>query len=63
MLLDFHLVVTERSSNLAKELNNYQWSDRKSETPIDDFNHTIDAIRYAVIQLVGKPNDGKYFVY
>jgi phage terminase large subunit len=63
MLLDFRLVVTPSSTNIAKELNNYQWSDRKSETPIDDFNHTIDAIRYAVIKLIGKPNNGKYFIY
>jgi len=62
-LLDFEIIITERSKNLAKELNNYSWSDKRSETPIDTHNHLIDAVRYAVIQLVGKPNDGKYFVY
>ena len=62
-LLDFEIVITERSKNLAKELNNYSWSDKRSETPIDSHNHLIDAVRYGVIQLVGKPNDGKYFVY
>jgi len=63
MMLDYKLVVTPRSANIAKELNNYQWSDRKSETPIDDHNHLIDAARYSVIKLLGKPNAGKYFVY
>ena len=62
-LLDFEIVITERSKNLAKELNNYSWSDKRSETPVDTHNHLIDAVRYGVIQLVGKPNDGKYFVY
>lgn len=62
-LLDFEIIITPRSKNLAKELNNYSWSDKRSETPIDTHNHLIDAVRYAVIQLVGKPNNGKYFVY
>jgi len=42
--------VTARSTNLIAELRKYHWqSDRNGNTlnvPIDDFNHTIDAIRY-----------------
>lgn len=48
LLSNFKLIVDPKSTNLIKELNNYSWSDKKSETPIDAHNHLIDAIRYAV---------------
>ena len=57
---DYKLVISPESINLAKELNNYAWSDRKSDTPIDAFNHCIDASRYAVMFKKGNPNQGKY---
>lgn len=45
--------VTKRSINLIKEYRNYMWdSDREGKiinTPIDLFNHCIDAVRYALI--------------
>lgn len=44
----YRIIVTNRSKNLIKELNNYVWLDKKSDTPIDDFNHLIDPSRYAV---------------
>ena len=44
----YQIIVTQRSKNLTKELNNYVWLDKKSDVPIDDFNHLIDPIRYAV---------------
>lgn len=47
LLLEYDLIVSPDSVNLIKELNNYSWSDKKSETPIDAHNHIIDAIRYA----------------
>jgi phage terminase large subunit len=43
---DYEIVITEQSSNLAKELDNYIWHDRKSGVPIGSFNHAIDAVRY-----------------
>ena len=46
MMQDYEIVVTEDSHNLAKELSNYIWSDKKSGTPIDAFNHLIDSFRY-----------------
>jgi phage terminase large subunit len=53
MMQDYKIIITETSLNIIKEFNNYSWSDKKSGTPIDAFNHTIDAIRYAVMfQLV-----------
>jgi len=47
------IIVTERSQNLIKELNNYVWNDKKSNTPEDNYNHLIDASRYAHDRLVG----------
>lgn len=46
MMQDYEIIITESSHDLAKELNNYIWSDRKAGVPIGDFNHCIDAIRY-----------------
>lgn len=43
---DYEHVITEDSPNLAKEFNNYIWSDKKAGIPIDDFNHLMDAGRY-----------------
>jgi phage terminase large subunit len=51
-LLDYELVVTESSTKVANELNNYVWSDKKSNTPVDAFNHTIDPIRYVAAKLI-----------
>ena len=48
ILLDYELVVDPDSHNLKKELNNYVWSDKKSDTPIDMYNHLLDACRYYV---------------
>lgn len=42
------IVVDPSSVDLVKELNNYVWHDKKSKTPVDAYNHAIDAIRYAV---------------
>ena len=44
---DYQLIITEDSPNLAKELNYYTWVDKKGQLVIDDYNHLIDAIRYA----------------
>ena len=34
--------------NLIKEFNNYAWSDKRSSTPIDNWNHGIDPLRYGL---------------
>lgn len=56
ILQDYELIVTESSINVIKELNNYSWSDKKSGTPIDNFNHAIDAIRYGVMHQIINPD-------
>lgn len=50
MMQDYEIIITEGSHNLAKELNNYVWNDKKAGIPIDDFNHLIDAMRYYFMQ-------------
>jgi phage terminase large subunit len=48
LMQDYELIISPTSTNLIKELNNYVWNDRRSETPIDMYNHCIDAARYAI---------------
>ncbi len=62
LLQDYDIIVSPDSTNLIKELNNYRWLERKSNTPIDNWNHLIDAVRYAVGFQLQNPNRGKYAV-
>ncbi len=63
LLQDYDLIIDENSVDLIKELNNYCWLERKSETPIDKFNHALDALRYAISYQLANPNKGKYSIY
>jgi phage terminase large subunit len=45
--LQEYLIVLDDSPEIENELNNYIWAEKRSETPIDKFNHAIDGIRYA----------------
>lgn len=63
LLQDYDLIITPESINLIKELNNYCWLEKKSNTPIDAHNHLIDALRYAVSYQLENPNKGTYYVY
>ena len=62
LLQDYDIIVSPDSTNLIKELNNYRWLEKKSNTPIDNWNHLIDAVRYAVGYQLQNPNRGKYTV-
>ena len=62
ILQDYKLVITPESVNLARELNNYCWSDKKSDTPVDMYNHCIDAVRYRVSHILKNPTVTKYYV-
>ena len=51
-LKDYKLIVHPKCENLIIELNNYAWKkDKDTEKllnePIDEFNHLMDALRYA----------------
>tara|TARA_R110001606_G_scaffold133658_2_gene269632 strand:+ start:2032 stop:3189 length:1158 start_codon:yes stop_codon:yes gene_type:complete len=62
----YRLFVTDDSINLIKELKNYKYIEDKNgqltNKPIDAFNHTLDALRYSVVNRLTKPKYGKYFI-
>ena len=50
-LKEFHVFITYSSKNLKTEQTNYCWllvDDKPINTPVDNFNHLIDATRYGV---------------
>ena len=52
-LQDYHIIVHPRCVNFLTEISNYTWdtdikTGKKLNKPIDDFNHLMDAMRYAV---------------
>ena len=61
LMQDFQLIVDPESINLVKELNNYAWLEKKV-APVDDYNHLIDAARYAIFYQLEKPNRGRYSI-
>ena len=60
---EYQLNITKDSTNVKKELNSYTWLKDKdgvtTNTPIDCYNHAIDATRYVVLSEIlganGKP--------
>lgn len=58
------LKVTSRSTNLIKELRNYQWETTKTgeriNKPIDVYNHAIDGVRYVFLTALDSRGTGKY---
>ena len=63
LMQDYTIIVDEASNNIAKEFNNYVYSDKKSGLVIDNWNHAIDAIRYNVFFNLSNPERGKYYIY
>ena len=63
LLQDYDLVIDPESIDLIKELNNYCWLEKKSQTPVDNFNHAIDALRYAVSYQLQNPHLGEYHLH
>lgn len=49
---DFEIIIHPRCVNFITEISNYQWAkdkfDNKLNKPEDDFNHLMDAMRYAL---------------
>ncbi len=50
---DFHIIVHPRCVNFLTEISNYTWdtdtkTGKRLNKPIDDFNHLMDAMRYAL---------------
>lgn len=61
LIQDYELIIDPESTNLIKELNNYAWSDKKSETPIDAHNHAADAFRYGISYILSPKNEYFFF--
>jgi len=61
LLHEYKLNITRCSVNLIKELRNYIWDKDKNgkqlNKPVDNYNHLIDALRYAVMFKIGKKKD------
>lgn len=50
---DFRIIIHKRCVNFLTEINNYTWdtdtkTGKRLNKPIDDFNHLMDAMRYAL---------------
>lgn len=60
---DYLIVVDEQSQDIAKELNNFVYLNKASKLYVDDWNHSIDAIRYNVTFHLDNPNKGDYFIH
>lgn len=56
----FEIIINPKCNNFIKEINNYTW-DKDSKTgkslnkPIDEYNHLLDAMRYALEHFTLKP--------
>ena len=53
LISDFHIIVHPKCVNFITEISNYTWdtdskTGKKLNKPIDDFNHLMDAMRYAL---------------
>lgn len=58
-LQDFHIIIHPSCVNFLTEISNYTWATdpktgKKINAPIDDFNHLMDAMRYAVEDMMKK---------
>ncbi len=53
---DYKIIIHPRCVNFITEISNYTWADdklgNKINVPIDDFNHLMDAMRYALEDLI-----------
>lgn len=66
MMKRYRINITGDSLNMIKEFKNYKWAEDKNgvilNTPVDMFNHTIDAVRYGLYDKLSRPNYGKYSI-
>ena len=61
LVQDYDIIVDRQSHGVIREFNNYTWKE-KGTTPIDKYNHYLDALRYAVMFLADNKNKGTYVV-
>lgn len=60
---DFEIIIHPRCENFIYEISNYTWMKdkfgKKINTPVDDFNHLMDALRYGIEKYI----DGDRFSF
>lgn len=57
---DYHIIIHPRCVNFITEISNYTWdtdtkTGKRLNIPIDDFNHLMDAMRYALEDILIGP--------
>lgn len=57
---DYNLKITKNSKNLIDELQRYVWDDNKKDTPINDYDHLMDAMRYGITMSLGRDSIKDY---
>jgi phage terminase large subunit len=62
LMKQFDLIVDPSSTELIEELNNYAWLGKKDGVPMDDYNHILDAARYAATYLNNDRDKGVYHI-
>lgn len=64
ILQRYNLFITSRSVNTIKEFRNYKWqvdkTGTKTNSPIDDYNHAIDSLRYVALMKLKVGKSGQY---
>ena len=55
---DFEIIIHPKCVNFLTEISNYTWDEdkfgNKTNRPIDDFNHLMDAMRYAIEKYISQ---------
>ena len=58
IIQDYKIIIHPRCVNFITEISNYTWEKDKFDNminrPIDDFNHLMDAMRYAMEEFDGR---------
>ena len=61
LVQDYEIIVDKASHGIIRELNNYIWQEKNSK-PIDNYNHFMDAMRYALQYLIQGKSLGRYVI-
>jgi phage terminase large subunit len=61
LVQDYEIIVDRSSHGIIRELNNYIWQERNAK-PIDNYNHFMDAMRYALQFLIQGKSLGRYVI-
>jgi len=66
ILKRYKIFITSDSHNMIQEMRNYKWTEDKTgkltNIPVPKNDHTIDALRYSVFNVLSNPNYGKYAI-